>query len=406
MAIDWSKMNQNSTKINKANLPIDIILGDQVFLKALFGSTPISMIFYDKDGRVIFVNDFYSKVTGHSLENKLGKKLIDPGEITNHPTKDKWFESKIHNAIHKKMAFETRGFYYKSRITGREWYLDITIMPIICSHDNVLGAYSFAQDVTEDIRNKQKIEKMNSSLEERIEQKITRIKNKNKKIQSLLQEKNIFLRNIAHEFRTMLTIIQTSLELRKDISDNKTIAELETNIVSEIKLMDKLISNMVFVSHTMKDIEEPTEKFNLCKLVQKVLSELSILAQKKGTKIKIECLAQDIIIEAKMTQIASVVKNIIENSIKYGRNNGLVNIKIAQDKKTVIEISDNGRGINAKEQQKIFLPFYRVKDNGSNIKGSGLGLAICKKVVESHNGSLSVSSSLGKGTVFKIVLPN
>lgn len=400
-------MNILEKNKKRINFPIDVILGDQNFLKTLFENTPISMIFYDKDGQIIFVNKFYSKVTGHSPKSKIGKRLIDPGDIGAYPTKDNWFEDKIRKAITERATFEVRSFYYKSRITGKEWYLDITIMPIICSHDNVLGAYSFARDVTDQIVNKQKVEQMNASLQKIVEQKVNRIKKNVKKIQFLLTEKNLFLRNIAHEFRTMLTVISSSIELIDQTNDKVIVDDLKQNIFLEIKSMDVLISDMIFISQSHKEDEIVSEKFNLITLVRKIISELAVLVQEKKIKLELISPSDQLFSEARMNQIESAIKNLVHNSIKYGKEGGFVKISLSQnDIQTVIEVSDNGRGISQNEQEKIFLPFYRIKKRNSAIKGYGLGLSICKKVVELHSGLISVSSKENEGTTFKITLPN
>ena len=102
-----------------------------------------------------------------------------------------------------------------------------------------------------------------------------------------------------------------------------------------------------------------------------------------------------------------ILKNIIENSIFYNKRKPEIEISVSRKEKNYIfKIKDNGVGISEVEQEKIFDRFYRVENqNTINTSGSGLGLSIVKETVANYKGNIYVKSVLGKGTEFKIVLP-
>jgi len=106
--------------------------------------------------------------------------------------------------------------------------------------------------------------------------------------------------------------------------------------------------------------------------------------------------------------IRRVIHNLVENALKYSKENPQIKIKTWDDPEWVyIEISDNGVGIDSSDLDHVFDKFYRVKNDASHrIKGTGLGLYLVKYFVELHGGSISVESTLGKGTIFKIILVN
>lgn len=105
------------------------------------------------------------------------------------------------------------------------------------------------------------------------------------------------------------------------------------------------------------------------------------------------------------TDTETLVKNICENSAKYGSS--LIDIEIsAMQNNLKLKISDNGNGISKKEQQHIFEKFYRIQSNNiHNTKGLGLGLFLVKNIVEKYNGKIELQSEMSKGTTFNIILP-
>jgi two-component system sensor histidine kinase SenX3 len=105
--------------------------------------------------------------------------------------------------------------------------------------------------------------------------------------------------------------------------------------------------------------------------------------------------------------LTALFKNLLENAINYSKEDSKVNIKVkARDHSVQIAFSDNGIGIPAEDQERIFERFYRVDPSRSRqTGGTGLGLSIAKHIVNQHGGEISVKSKLGKGSTFLVVLP-
>jgi two-component system phosphate regulon sensor histidine kinase PhoR len=110
---------------------------------------------------------------------------------------------------------------------------------------------------------------------------------------------------------------------------------------------------------------------------------------------------------ADLEKIQQVLTNLIENSIKYGKENGTTEVSIEDfvNNKVIVKIIDNGEGVEKHHIPRLFERFYRVDKSGARSEGgSGLGLAIVKHIIESHNEKINVASTFGKGSVFSFTL--
>jgi two-component system phosphate regulon sensor histidine kinase PhoR len=128
--------------------------------------------------------------------------------------------------------------------------------------------------------------------------------------------------------------------------------------------------------------------------------------QEKGGTLELNLDATNDLIEADEVHISNLVNNLMDNAVKYGKENVAPKICIftsSTDKKFVIRIEDNGIGMNRETLKRIFERFYRAHTgNIHNVKGFGLGLSYVKSVVDGHNGHIKADSTLGKGSFFTI----
>jgi len=145
------------------------------------------------------------------------------------------------------------------------------------------------------------------------------------------------------------------------------------------------------------------EKFDIVKLVEDIFETDEMLAKMFNIKLEFDGnYPRSIKVKGDKARIAEAVGNLIGNSIKYGKNNGKTKVKFTEeDKHIMVEISDNGIGINQEDLPRIFERFFRVdKSRSRDSGGTGLGLSIVKHVIQAHKQTIDVSSNPGKGTVF------
>lgn len=215
-----------------------------------------------------------------------------------------------------------------------------------------------------------------------------------------------FSANAAHELRTPLAILQTNLEVFSKHPDH---TEQEYNEMVETTLrqtgnMNHLISSLLELMslHTAT----LTDRIDLFSLVEEVLMDLSLPAEKKS--ITLSQTGTTCTVQGNEVLLYRSVYNLVENAIKYNRENGTVNIDIGNvdSEKVRITITDTGNGIPKEHWSEIFKAFYRIdKARSRAMGGVGLGLALVNDIAELHNGCVFVQGSTPEGTRICIDLP-
>ena len=148
---------------------------------------------------------------------------------------------------------------------------------------------------------------------------------------------------------------------------------------------------------------------DLAKLVDRVVNNLLPLAEDRQIAINWEHPAKDTLVLADPDQMRRVVRNLVENAIKYTPSQGSVTVQIVSevlDGQTFVgvQVTDTGIGIPLEHQSRIFDRFYRV-DPSHTIPGTGLGLSIVREIVNAHNGNIHLESKAGEGSTFIVTLP-
>ena len=225
----------------------------------------------------------------------------------------------------------------------------------------------------------------------------------------LEQMRTDFVANVSHELRTPLTSIRGYTEALKDngfedIEHAKRFLEI---IEIEADRLNGLINDLMELSK----IENRAQDINIAEhdiseLAQEVVTLLAINATKKNIAVNIN-IQKPIIVMANKHRLKQLLLNLIDNGIKYNKENGRLDIEIsAQGKMLTIAVMDTGEGIAADDIPRLFERFYRVeKSRARELGGTGLGLSIVKHITELYQGSVTVESKKGKGSKFIATMP-
>ena len=223
---------------------------------------------------------------------------------------------------------------------------------------------------------------------------------------SLKEKREEFTSNVTHELKTPLTIISGFAELLKsgNVEEEKT-KEFGGIIYKQSTNLQRLIDDLLKISKLEANESIIIEELSIDKLGDEVCDDLAIEIKNKNLN-----LIKDFDrVKAKVNgeMIKEAMMNLLTNAIKYNRDGGEIKFKIAkEDGFALVQISDNGIGIEEELLDRIFERFYVVDHSRSKkISSTGLGLSIVKHIVEAHGGRIEVTSEIGKGSTFTIYLP-
>ena len=218
------------------------------------------------------------------------------------------------------------------------------------------------------------------------------------------------LNNVSHEFKTPLTSIAlASNMIRKErYSDKNKLNNYADLIFKENKKLQHLVESLLHLAAIERnEFDYVKEKLNLHDIINDGVSTVEMMLLEKGGTIEIKPEASNSEIIGDKLHITNVLVNLLSNAIKYSKESPHIEISTKiLDEKIFVEVKDNGIGIPLKYQKFIFQNYYRVPTGDvHNSKGFGIGLAYVKKVVEAHQGNVTVESNLDKGSTFTINLP-
>lgn len=251
------------------------------------------------------------------------------------------------------------------------------------------------------------IESLSKSVQDYVEGKRIEIQN--------LTERDSFRRdflgNVSHELKTplfmvqgyILTLIEGAVK-DKMIRDkyleraNKGVERL-VSIVKDLDMIAKLETHGVKMNK---------EVFNILEIIQNVFDLFEMRAKKRNITLRFDKIYEfPVFVKGDVERIEQVLINLVMNSIKYGKTNGITTIGIDSynEKKFIIKVIDNGEGIKQEHLPRLFERFYRVDQSRSREQGgSGLGLSIVKHIIEAHNETVLLKSTFGEGSEFSFTM--
>ena len=224
------------------------------------------------------------------------------------------------------------------------------------------------------------------------------------------QIKTDFINNMTHEFKTPIATISLALDSIKNpktIKNQSLIKKYLKIIKDENERMYDQVVNLLRISQLeKKELSIDKTNLDINELIKIAVSHVQLLLENEKGSINLNLNADKSEIHGNETHLINVMVNIIDNAIKYCDKAPEIEVtteNIAD--MIVLKIKDNGLGLSKKVQNKIFEKFYREQTGDlHNIKGHGLGLAYVKKIIDYHNGKITLESALNKGTIFSIEL--
>lgn len=224
----------------------------------------------------------------------------------------------------------------------------------------------------------------------------------------LERQRDEFFASVSHDLRTPVAAIKAAIgvvlanmpvdltpRLRRMLDNVDLAADELTSLIEDLLEMARLQSGRVELWRTSVDLGD---------VIVRAARAVEPLMQVRGQRWEFSPPADPMIASVDAERLGRVLRNLLDNAQKHGRERGTISVALHRDVNEVcISVTDDGPGIAPDEQERIFERFYRVRASGS--AGSGLGLAIAQGLVELHGGRLRVASSPGRGSTFRVTLP-
>lgn len=226
----------------------------------------------------------------------------------------------------------------------------------------------------------------------------------------LSASKNEFISNITHELKTPIATVAVAIEALKNFNAmnnperTKEYLDISSNELQRLSLLvDKVLKLSMFEN---KEIELKFEKFDMKELVDEVAGSLKLQMDKQNTSLTIKT-EGDTNLTADRLNMLSVVYNLMDNALKYSKENSKIDINLSGiNGQVILSVSDTGIGISPEYSNKVFEKFFRVPNgNTHDAKGYGLGLSYVAHIVKQHNGEVKVESKPGSGSRFVVSMP-
>ena len=371
---------ESKNKVNDLLVP----LKNQKF--AMNAHSLVSMA--DKSGTITYVNDKFSKVSGYTKAELIGKKH----SVLNSNNQSKSYWHNMHQTVltgniwHDEVRNRAKD--------GKYYWVDTTIVPNYDTNKQVNGFTSIRTEITQ-----QKENMKNLALAKELAE-----------VASV--SKADFLAKMSHEIRTPMNgvIGMTNLLLDSELNQeqNKLANTVKSSAVGLLGIINDILD---FSKVEAGKLDLELIPFNLGQMIEDVGTTLSFQSQRKG--LQLICPANPIIqhwVKADPGRIRQVLTNLISNAIKFTEHGEVaVYVRILEqtDESKIIrfEVKDTGIGINQPQQEQLFDKFSQA-DSSTTRKygGTGLGLSICKKLVELMGGEIGIDSEIGQGSVFWFTL--
>lgn len=363
--------------------------------EGIFQSTP--------DGRYLAVNPSFARMFGFDSPEEMISQVTDIGrQLYVNPEDRLRFVREL-----SEKGFVSNFEVEVVRRDGQRIWISINARAVKDKEGKIIYYEGTNEDVTLRRKAEEELRRHSLQLESMVSERTKELEAEKNRVQELLYARTQLINQLSHDLRTPLTPITALLPLiGKSISDEKDKKRFEI-VLKNVDYMKRLLADTLSIARLDSgSVSINRVSFNLRSFVDEILSGYEVVFS--SANMRAENLVPDsIVVSADELRIREVFDNLINNSVKYSPNGGVIRVSAEESSgEVVVSVSDEGVGVDKKDLGNLFMEFYRGGDRNHSVESVGLGLAICKRIVEKHGGRIwAESEGLGRGLTVKFTLP-
>ncbi len=344
----------------------------------------------NRDGTMRYQRPAIESILGYTLEERNGMSTLELVHSDDLPKATEAFAELMQNPG-KICHIEVRGRHKDGscrtlEIIGKSLIGD----PII---DGIVANY---RDITE-----------RKQAEEKLQELYRHERDLRQQLEAEMKRRVEFTRTLAHELKTPLTPMLISSQVLASELKDEPMSSLARNIGRGASNLNSRIDELLDLAKgEVGVLQLKTEPSEILQLLREVAEYVSPVASNRKQSLVLELPDTLPLVKADKGRVRQVLLNLLNNAFKFTPEGGRVILRAGKEKANlIVEIEDNGPGIDVSEQRRIFEPYQPMGGDGEQLSGLGLGLALCKMLVELHGGRIWVKSQSGKGSIFSFSLP-
>ena len=361
---------------------------ERYFFNTLMDNIPDRIYFKNNKGEYIQINKAAA----------LRRGMSDPKEAINKTDFDFFTKEHAEQALKDEIEIIRNGKVLENIEEKQTWigskedWASTTKAPIRNDYGEIIGTFGITRDITESKKAQEALEQSEIKLKE-----LNAIKDK-------------FFSIIAHDLRGPFNGLFGLLDMVREDFDEIGVDEVKENLetMNEIlRNLFQLLEDLLEWGRIQRNVFDysPTNE-NICQTIKNVVDLYRINAKNKGINLILN-LPESLLIEFDKKMIATVIRNLLTNAIKFTEPRGTIKISTMDgSNKIIISVEDTGVGISNDNLHRLFnLTEYFSTKGTNNESGTGLGLILCKEFIEKHGGKMSVETELKKGSIFSFSIP-
>ena len=354
------------------------------------------------DFKIKTMNDTFAEMVGISKEDGVGQYCSDVFKSVDCDTD----ECAVRKVLRTGEEIEKETL--RTTLDNREIPCMFKASPYKNEHGEIIGVIEDYRDITDIYEAKKQIQTAHEKLQESNRNLEGKVQERTERIQMLLEQKDDFINQLGHDIKNPLGPLVNLLP----ILENKVTDPKQKDMIQVMNRNVSYIKNLVTRTIQLAQLKSPStglkyEEFDLGKEIQDIIGNHQLHFDEKHITVENK-IPENMLISADILKMQEVFNNLLNNAVKYNKQDGIIIIEHCVDNDTLtISIKDTGVGMKSEQLERVFDEFYKADSSRHDFDSSGLGMPITKRIIELHGGRIwAESKGPGKGSTFYFTLPN